>query len=198
MTSRARASSGGSPVSSASPRSVPSAGRNFLSFSAGQGLQGRARRKPIRRRPWPRAFTGSFDDVQQRGGSYQGLIAQGAELVWTSGDGIGNGVAAAAEQAKHSYAGRHRQRRRTGEEGQHRQRRARHVSDLQGLRGRGERRQLRQKFFVSGLANHGLILTPVNKIDKRVPADLQKQVDALVGQLASGAKTLPDFYGPAK
>jgi hypothetical protein len=51
---------------------------------------------------------------------------------------------------------------------------------------------------VSGLANHGLILTPVNHVDKRVPADLQKQVDALVGQLASGAKTLPDFYGPAK
>ena len=55
-----------------------------------------------------------------------------------------------------------------------------------------------KKFFVSGLANHGLILTRVNEIDKRVPADLQKQVDALVGQLASGAKTLPDFYGPAK
>ena len=55
-----------------------------------------------------------------------------------------------------------------------------------------------KKFFVSGLANHGLILTPVNHVDKRVPADLQKQVDALVGQLASGAKTLPDFYGPAK
>ena len=55
-----------------------------------------------------------------------------------------------------------------------------------------------KKFFVSGLANHGLVLTPVNEIDKRVPSDLQKQVDALVGQLASGAKTLPDFYGPAK
>jgi hypothetical protein len=55
-----------------------------------------------------------------------------------------------------------------------------------------------KKFFVSGLANRGLVLTPVNGIDKRVPSDLQTQVDALVGQLASGAKTLPDFYGPAK
>jgi hypothetical protein len=41
-----------------------------------------------------------------------------------------------------------------------------------------------KKFFVSGLANHGLVLTPINDIDKRVPADLQKQVDALVSQLA--------------
>jgi basic membrane lipoprotein Med (substrate-binding protein (PBP1-ABC) superfamily) len=37
--------------------------------------------------------------VQKAAEATKGLITQGAELVWTSGDGIGNGVAAAAEQA---------------------------------------------------------------------------------------------------
>ena len=88
-------------------------------------------------------FTGSFDDVQKAVEATKGLIGQGAQLVWTSGDGIGNGVAAAAEQAEDPYPRRHRQRRRIGEEGEYRQCRTRHVSDVQGLRGRGQRRQLR-------------------------------------------------------
>ena len=126
----------------------------------------------------------------------RGLIEQGAELVWTSGDGIGNGVAAAAEQAGIHTLGVTGSAGGLAQEGQYRQRRARHVSDLQRLRRRRERRQLRQKVlrFRAG-QSRASSSRPINNIDKsRVPADLQKQVDALVAQLASGAKTLPDFY----
>jgi basic membrane protein A len=143
-------------------------------------------------------FTGSFDDVQKAVEATKGLIGQGAQVVWTSGDGIGNGVAAAAEQAKIHTLGV------TGSAGGL----AKKVNivsveldmypTFKAYVDAVKDGSFGKKFFVSGLANHGLILTPVNHVDKRVPADLQKQVDALVGQLASGAKTLPDFYGPAK
>jgi basic membrane protein A len=143
-------------------------------------------------------FTGSFDDVQKAAEATKGLIAQGAELVWTSGDGIGNGVAAAAEQANIHTLGV------TGSAGGLAQK-VNIVSveldmypTFKAYVDAVKDGSFGKKFFVSGLANHGLVLTPVNPIDKRVPADLQKQVDTLVGQLASGAKTLPDFYGPAK
>ena len=136
--------------------------------------------------------------MQKAAEATKGLIAQGAQLVWTSGDGIGNGVAAAAEQANIHTLGVTGSAGGLGAKSQHRQRRTRHVSDVQAYVDAVKDDSFGKKFFVSGLANHGLILTPVNEIDKRVPSDLQKQVEALVAQLASGAKTLPDFYGPAK
>jgi basic membrane protein A and related proteins len=143
-------------------------------------------------------FTGSFDDVQRAAEATKGLIAEGAQVVWTSGDGIGNGVAAAAEQGKIHTLGV------TGSAGGL----AKKVNivsveldmypTFKAYVDAVNDGTFGNKFFVSGLANHGLVLTPVNDIDKRVPADLQKQVDALVADLASGAKKLPDFYGPAK
>jgi basic membrane protein A and related proteins len=143
-------------------------------------------------------FTGSFDDVQKAAEATKGLIAQGAELVWTSGDGIGNGVAAAAEQAGIHTLGV------TGSAGGLAQKvnivsvELNMYPTFKAYVDAVKDGSFGKKFFVSGLANNGLVLTPINDIDKRVPADLQKQVDALVGQLASGATTLPDFYGPAK
>jgi basic membrane lipoprotein Med (substrate-binding protein (PBP1-ABC) superfamily) len=140
-------------------------------------------------------FTGSFDDVQRAAEATKGLIAQGAELVWTSGDGIGNGVAAAAEQANIHTLGV------TGSAGGL----AKKVNivsveldmypTFKAYVDAVKDGSFGKKFFVSGLANHGLVLTAINNIDKRVPADLQKQVETLVADLASGAKKLPDFYG---
>jgi basic membrane protein A and related proteins len=143
-------------------------------------------------------FTGSFDDVQKAAEATKGLIAQGAELVWTSGDGIGNGVAAAAEQAGIHTLGV------TGSAGGLAQKvnitsvELNMYPTFKAYVDAVKDGSFGKKFFVSGLANRGLVLTPINDIDKRVPADLQKQVDGLVAELASGAKTLPDFYGPAK
>ncbi|MEY4372897.1 MAG: hypothetical protein RL219_1666 [Actinomycetota bacterium] len=139
-------------------------------------------------------FTGSFDDVQKAVEATKGQVAQGAQIVWTSGDGIGNGVAAAAKEAKIFTLGV------TGDAGgvakevniasveldMYPTYKA-YVDDINaGTFGK--------KFFVSGLANAGLILTPINPVDPAVPADIQAQVEQLVADLVSGAKVLPNFY----
>jgi basic membrane protein A and related proteins len=45
------------------------------------------------------------------------------------------------------------------------------------------------------LANKGLVLSRINRVPKLVPPNLQKEVNALVADRASGKKKLPDFYG---
>jgi basic membrane lipoprotein Med (substrate-binding protein (PBP1-ABC) superfamily) len=133
--------------------------------------------------------------VQRAVEATRGLIGQGAQLVWTSGDGIGNGVAAAANQAHVYTIGV------TGSAGGLAKKvniasveldmyptfRAYVDAVKDGSYGK--------KFFVSGLANKGLVLSKVNHVGKMVPPHLQKEVDGLVAELASGAKKLPDFYG---
>lgn len=139
-------------------------------------------------------YTGSFDDAQKAAEATRGLIEEGAKLIWTSGDGIGNGVAAAAANAGAATLGV------TGDAGglakkvniasvvldMHPTYKA-YVEDIaSGAFGK--------KFFVSGLGNKGLVLTKVNDLNGLVPADLQKDVDTLVAQLASGDKKLPNFF----
>jgi basic membrane lipoprotein Med (substrate-binding protein (PBP1-ABC) superfamily) len=139
-------------------------------------------------------FTGSFDDVQRAVEATRGLIGQGAQVVWTSGDGIGNGVAAAANQAGIYTLGV------TGSAGGLAKKvniasveldmyptfRTYVDSVKAGTFGK--------RFFVSGLANKGLVLSKVNRVGKVVPPDLEKEVNLLVTDLGSGKKTLPDFY----
>lgn len=139
-------------------------------------------------------YTGSFDDAQKAAEATRGLIEEGAKLVWTSGDGIGNGVAAAAANASVATLGV------TGDAGGLAKKvniasvvldmlptYKAYVDDIaSGAFGK--------KFFVSGLGNKGLVLTKVNDVNGLVPADLQKDVDTLVAQIASGAKTLPNFF----
>jgi basic membrane lipoprotein Med (substrate-binding protein (PBP1-ABC) superfamily) len=140
-------------------------------------------------------FTGSFDDVQRATEATRGLIGQGAQIVWTSGDGIGNGVAAAANQAKIHTLGV------TGDAGGL----ARKVNiasvelnmypTFRAYVDAVKDGSFGKKFFVSGLANKGLVLSRINPVPKLVPRDLQKEIKALVADLASGKKKLPDFYG---
>jgi basic membrane protein A and related proteins len=139
-------------------------------------------------------FTGSFDDAQKAAEATRGLIAEGAKLIWTSGDGIGNGVAAAAADGGALTLGV------TGDAGGLAKKvnvasvvlnlyptyRA-YVDDIAGGR-------FGKKFFVSGLGNKGLVLTPINNLNGGAPADLQQQVEALVDDLAAGKKTLPNFF----
>ncbi|WP_084074914.1 BMP family ABC transporter substrate-binding protein [Demequina sp. NBRC 110052] len=44
-------------------------------------------------------YTGSFDDAEAAASATSGLIAQGAELIFTTGDGIATGVGSAASDA---------------------------------------------------------------------------------------------------
>jgi len=148
-------------------------------------------------RKWRETYTGSFDDVQKAVEATTGLIAQGAQIVFTTGDGIATGVASAAarHQPKALTIGV------TGDAGGL----AKQVnvasveldmypvyksyvdSVVSGSFG--------NKGYTSNLANRGLVLTPLSEgvTDPRVPTDLQAQVDKLVADLASGARKLPSF-----
>jgi len=154
-----------------------------------QGLkQGNANAKIIE------AYTGSFDDAQKAAEVTRGMIAQGAKLVWTSGDGIGNGVAAAAAQDSALTIGV------TGEAGGNAAKvnvvsvvldmyptYKTYVDDIKaGTFGK--------KFLISGIGNKGLIMTPINAVGAKLPDDLTKEVDALVADLASGKLKLPNFF----
>jgi basic membrane lipoprotein Med (substrate-binding protein (PBP1-ABC) superfamily) len=139
-------------------------------------------------------FAGSFDDAQKAAEATRGLISEGAKLIWTSGDGIGAGVAAAAANGGALTLGV------TGDAGGLARKvnvasvvlnlyptyRA-YVADI----GSGA---FGKKFFVSGLGNEGLVLTPLNDPQGLAPADLQAEIHALVADLASGKKALPNFF----
>jgi basic membrane lipoprotein Med (substrate-binding protein (PBP1-ABC) superfamily) len=139
-------------------------------------------------------FTGSFDDAQKAAEATRGMITQGAQAIWTSGDGIGNGVAAAANAGGVLSIGV------TGDAGGLAKKvnvtavvlnmyptYKSYVEDVIAGSFGG-------KFFISGLANQGLVLSPVNVINDKVPSDLQQEADGLVADLASGAKTLPKSF----
>src|SRR5262249_28013282 len=114
--------------------------------------------------------------------------------LWTSGDGIGNGVtaAAAATNGKVLTLGS------TGEAGGL----AKKVNvtkveldmypTFKGYVTAGQNKSVGQKIHISRFANKGLVMTPVNQLP-RVPTDLQADLDKLVAGLASGERKLPDF-----
>lgn len=140
------------------------------------------------------AYTGSFDDAQKAAEVTRGMVAQGAKVVWTSGDGIGNGVAAAASQEGALTIGV------TGTAGGFADKVniASVVLDMQptykAYVDAIKAGSFGKKFFVSGIGNKGLVMTKVNTLGESLPADISAQVDALIADLASGKKTLPNFF----
>lgn len=140
------------------------------------------------------AYTGSFDDAQKAAEATRGMIAQGAKLVWTSGDGIGNGVAAAAAQGGAVTLGV------TGQAGglapkvniasvvlDMKPTYRTYVDDIAAG-------SFGKKFLVSGIGNKGLVLTAINPVGGHVPDGLASEIAALVAEIASGQKTLPNFF----
>jgi basic membrane lipoprotein Med (substrate-binding protein (PBP1-ABC) superfamily) len=142
-------------------------------------------------------YTGSFDDVQKAVEATRGLIARGAQLIWTSGDGIGNGVAAAANAAHVPTIGV------SGSAGglaalvnvatvevdllpTYRV----YVQEIRAGRFGGV-------FHTSGIANRGLVFTPIRRITPGVPAALDEQVERLVREVGSGTHRLPPAALPA-
>lgn len=144
-------------------------------------------------------YTGSFDDVQKAVEATTGLIDQGAQLVFTTGDGLGHGVASAAanHQPKTLTIGV------TGDAGGL----VKQVNitsveldmypTFKSYVDRVAAGTFGNKGYTSDLANKGLVLTPLTEgvSDPRIPTDLQAQADKLAADLASGALKLPSF-GP--
>jgi basic membrane lipoprotein Med (substrate-binding protein (PBP1-ABC) superfamily) len=139
-------------------------------------------------------YVGSFDDVQKSAEAARGQIAQGATVLWTSGDGIGNGVTAAAAAAN----GKAVTLGATGEAGGLAKKVNVTKVELNMLPvfkdyvTAVQNSSFGNKFHISGLANKGLVMTPINPLP-RVPGNLQAEVDKLVADLASGERKLPDF-----
>lgn len=140
------------------------------------------------------AYTGSFDDAQKAAEVTRGMIAQGASVVFTSGDGIGNGVAAAAAQEGALTIGV------TGEAGGNAAKVniASVVLDMyptyKAYVDAIKDKSFGKKFFVSGIANKGLVLTPIAAGKGKLPADLPTEVEKLTSDLGDGKIKLPNFF----
>ncbi|HET8684771.1 MAG TPA: BMP family protein [Micromonosporaceae bacterium] len=143
-------------------------------------------------RTWKEAYTGSFDDTQKAKEAAEALIGQGAQLIFTTGDGIGYGVGAAA-------AGHQPKVLTIGVAGGT----AKQVNILnvkvddypeyKSYVDRIEAGTFGSKAYTATFPNKGLVLTPPEEgvTDPRIPADLRAQIDKLIADLASGARKIP-------
>ena len=139
-------------------------------------------------------YTGSFDDAQKALEATRSEAAQGADLIWTSGDGIGNGVAAGADAAKLRTIGV------SGAAGglAEKVNITSVVLDQYPLYA-GWLDEIRNGTFgkhwtVQQLSNAGLVLTPLNRLGSGIPDDVDAQQQKLVADLKSGALKLPNFF----
>jgi basic membrane protein A len=145
----------------------------------------------------PAVFVGSFDDVQKAAEATKGAVNQGAKLVFTSGDGIGAGVAAAANDAKVLTVGV------AGSAGglADKVNVATVEEDMYPIFKPWVQRVADGSFGKQGttstIANGGLTIAKVNVVSSAVPTDLKAQIDDLVSKIQSGAVKLPDFAASA-
>jgi basic membrane protein A and related proteins len=139
-------------------------------------------------------YTGSFDDAQKALEATRSVASQGAQLIWTSGDGISNGVAAGANQLGLRTIGVF------GESGglAPKVNISSVVLDQYPLYSAwlDEIRAgtFGKHFTVQQLSNAGLVLTPINPIGSGVPTDIAAQQNVLVDDLKSGKLKLPNFF----
>lgn len=139
-------------------------------------------------------FTGSFDDAQKGLEATRSVADQGAQIVWTSGDGIGNGVAAGANAVGLRTIGV------SGEAGGLAAKvniasvelnlSPLYTSWLDQIHAGNFGKQ----FTNVQLANGGLVLTPLNRLGEGIPNDIDTERAALVDDLKSGKLKLPNFF----
>lgn len=143
-------------------------------------------------RTFKEAYTGSFDDTQKAKEATEALIGQGAQLIFTTGDGIGVGVGAAA--ASHQpkvltigVAGN------TAKEVNIANVKVDDYLEYKSYVDRIEAGTFGNKAYTATFANKGLVLTPPEEgvTDPRIPADLRAQIEKLIADLASGARKIP-------
>jgi basic membrane lipoprotein Med (substrate-binding protein (PBP1-ABC) superfamily) len=139
----------------------------------------------------PVVYAGSFDDAEAAATATSGLIDQGAQLVYTTGDGIAAGVGAAAATADVLSVG---VSPAAGEEAL-----ATNVStvdlDMYPIVKAWVEEVADDSFggkgVVSTVANGGVIYKPINDVDGRVPADVSTKLDELIAGLTDGTVTIP-------
>jgi basic membrane lipoprotein Med (substrate-binding protein (PBP1-ABC) superfamily) len=136
-------------------------------------------------------YTASFDNVQAAQQAASGLIAGGAQLVFTTGDGIVNGVAAAAA-ADHvltmgvtGSAGGLAKKVNVAEVNLNCYPLYLHIVQLL------DKGKFGHLAYMATIENDGLILTNVNRVSMLVPANLEGIANKLVSELKSGEIKLP-------
>ncbi len=139
----------------------------------------------------PVVYAGSFDDAEAAASATDGLISQGAELVYTTGDGIAAGVGAAASGAGTLSLG---------------------VSPAAGSAAlktnvstvdldmypivkawvdEVKADEFGGKGVTSTLANGGLVYQEINTVDGAVPDEVAAKVEELVAGISDGSVTVP-------
>ncbi|MFJ6652616.1 BMP family protein [Microbacterium sp. NPDC091313] len=139
----------------------------------------------------PVVYAGSFDDAEAAASATTGLISQGANLVYTTGDGIAAGVGAAASSAGKLSVG---------------------VSPAAGADAlktnvstvdidmypivkawvdEVKADKFGGKGVTSTIANGGIVYGDINTVDGAVPADVSSKVDELVAGITDGSVTIP-------
>ena len=139
----------------------------------------------------PVVYAGSFDDAAAAASATTGLIGQGAQLVFTTGDGIAAGVGAAASEADALTVG---VSPAAGEKAL-----SVNVStvdlDMYPIVKAWVEDVIADDFggegIVSTLQNGGIAYQDVNDVQGRVPSDVSAKIDDFIAGLADGSITIP-------
>ncbi|MFD1712986.1 BMP family protein [Amnibacterium flavum] len=138
----------------------------------------------------PVVYAGSFDDAEAAASATTGLIGQGADLVYTTGDGIAAGVGAAAADADVLSVG---VSSAAGDAAL-----ATNVSTVdldmypivKGWVEEVAAGDFGGKSVVSTLENGGIVYADLNDVDGRVPADAATKIEELIAGLEDGSITI--------
>ncbi|MBA8817140.1 basic membrane lipoprotein Med (substrate-binding protein (PBP1-ABC) superfamily) [Microbacterium halimionae] len=138
----------------------------------------------------PVVYAGSFDDAEAAASATTGLIGQGADLVYTTGDGIAAGVGSAASSAGVMTVG---VSPAAGEDAL-----ATNVStvdlDMYPIVKAWVEEVAAGKFggqgVTSTLDNGGIVYAPINDVDGAVPSDVTQEIEELLANLADGSVTI--------
>ena len=138
----------------------------------------------------PVVYAGSFDDAEAAASATTGLIGQGAQVVYTTGDGIAAGVGAAAAEAGVPTVG---VSPAAGEEAL-----SVNVStvdlDMYPIVKAWVEEVAAGEFggkgVVSTLQNGGLAYQEINDVDGTIPADVATKVEELIAGLTDGSITI--------
>lgn len=138
----------------------------------------------------PVVYAGSFDDAEAAATATTGLIDQGAELVYTTGDGIAAGVGAAAAKGGALSVG---VSAAAGEAALSSNVSTVDLDMYPIIKGWVEAvlaGDFGDKGVVSTFANGGLTHTELNDVDGRLPADAATKLQELIAGIADGTVTI--------
>jgi len=138
----------------------------------------------------PVVYAGSFDDAEAAAAATTGLLSQGAQLVYTTGDGIAAGVGSAASEAGVLTVG---VSSAAGEAALTTNVSTVDIDMYPIVKGWVEEvaaGDFGGKSVVSTLANGGIAYTPINTVDGAVSEEAVATIEELIAGLVDGSVTI--------